>query len=74
MECDIQDEIDAYWAKSTEDSSESSYDWLKDRFGVSWQIIPNILSELTADSKKGPRVRSSLYENKKNAIATLLNA
>ncbi|NCA77019.1 MAG: hypothetical protein EOM90_11865 [Alphaproteobacteria bacterium] len=42
VECESQEEIDYYWEKLTEGGEESIYGWLKDKYGVSWQIIPAI--------------------------------
>lgn len=74
VECDTQDEIDTYWAKLTEGGSESQCGWLKDRFGVSWQIVPSILSKLMADPEKSQRVVQAFLKMKKMDIETLLKA
>jgi predicted 3-demethylubiquinone-9 3-methyltransferase (glyoxalase superfamily) len=63
-----------YWTKLTEGGSESQCGWLKDRFGVSWQIVPSILSELMSDPEKAPRVVQAFMKMKKFDIETLLNA
>ena len=49
VECKDQDEIDYYWDKLVEGGEESQCGWLKDRFGLSWQIVPTRLFELTGD-------------------------
>lgn len=74
VECETQEEIDDYWSKLTEGGSESQCGWLKDKFGVSWQIVPTILSELMSDSEKAPRVIQAFLKMKKFDIETLLNA
>jgi len=74
VECETQDEIDTYWNKLTEGGSESQCGWLKDRFGVSWQIVPAILSKLMADPEKAPRVLQAFLKMKKFDIETLLKA
>jgi predicted 3-demethylubiquinone-9 3-methyltransferase (glyoxalase superfamily) len=74
VECDTQEKIDDYWTKLTEDGSESQCGWLKDRFGVSWQIVPTILSQLMSDPEKAPRVVQAFMKMKKFDIETLLNA
>src|SRR3972149_1435547 len=56
VECETQKEIDNYWEKLTEGGEESMCGWLKDKFGVSWQIIPAILGKLMSDPEKAPRV------------------
>ncbi len=54
VECDTQEEVDEYWSKLTADGGEPGpCGWLKDRYGVSWQIIPRLLGELvTSDDKE----------------------
>lgn len=74
VECDTQDEIDTYWNLLTEGGEESQCGWLKDRFGVSWQIIPTVLSELMSDQEKAPRVIQAFMQMKKFDIETLLKA
>ncbi|MBA4276163.1 VOC family protein [Flavobacterium sp.] len=74
VECDTQEEIDAYWSKLTEGGSESQCGWLKDRFGVSWQIVPTVLSKLMSDPEKAPRVIQAFLKMKKMDIDTLLKA
>ncbi|MBF8189544.1 VOC family protein [Nonomuraea sp. K274] len=49
VDCGSQEEVDELWAKLTEGGQESECGWLKDRWGLSWQIIPNRLSELLSD-------------------------
>jgi predicted 3-demethylubiquinone-9 3-methyltransferase (glyoxalase superfamily) len=52
--CKTQQEIDRYWTKLTENGGEEGpFGWLKDRFGVSWQIVPEVLGELLSNSKSG---------------------
>jgi predicted 3-demethylubiquinone-9 3-methyltransferase (glyoxalase superfamily) len=48
--CDSQAEIDRYWTKLTDGGSEVACGWLKDRFGISWQVVPARLSELVSTS------------------------
>jgi predicted 3-demethylubiquinone-9 3-methyltransferase (glyoxalase superfamily) len=49
VDCESQDEVDELWAKLTDGGEESQCGWLKDRWGLSWQIIPRRLSELLSD-------------------------
>ncbi|MFI7130296.1 VOC family protein [Nonomuraea sp. NPDC050153] len=49
VDCDSQEEVDELWAKLTEGGEESQCGWLKDRYGLSWQIIPTRLQELLGD-------------------------
>lgn len=73
--CDTQDEIDHYWHKLTADGGEESMcGWLKDKFGVSWQVVPSILGELLSDPAKGHRVIQAFLQMKKFDIETLKNA
>jgi len=49
IHCDTQDEVDRYWARLTEGGEPGPCGWLKDRFGLSWQIVPKLLFELQSD-------------------------
>lgn len=49
VECRDQDEVDHYWDRLVEGGEESQCGWLKDRYGLSWQIVPDRLTELTTD-------------------------
>lgn len=72
VECETQDEIDFYWNTLTADGgAESMCGWLKDKFGVSWQIIPKKLSQLMTDGERSGRVMQALLKMKKLDIATL---
>lgn len=74
VECETQTEIDHYWSKLTEGGSESMCGWLKDKFGVSWQIVPTVLGDLMSDSVRAPRVMEAFLKMKKFDIETLLKA
>lgn len=74
VECDTQDEIDEYWELLTDGGVESMCGWLKDKFGVSWQIIPAILPKLMSDPEKAPGVIKALMSMKKLDINLLKNA
>ena len=74
VECDTQEEIDFFWEAFTKEGEESMCGWCKDRFGVSWQIIPGILKELMSDTERGPRVMEAFLKMKKFDIGTLLKA
>jgi predicted 3-demethylubiquinone-9 3-methyltransferase (glyoxalase superfamily) len=75
VDCDTQEQIDHYWDKLTADGGEESMcGWLKDKFGVSWQIVPAILGKLMSDPEKGPRVVQAFLKMKKFDIETLMNA
>ncbi len=72
--CDTQQEIDHYWNKLTEGGSEGQCGWLKDKFGVSWQIVPSVLGKLLSDPLKAPRVTQAFLQMKKFDIEKLLKA
>jgi predicted 3-demethylubiquinone-9 3-methyltransferase (glyoxalase superfamily) len=75
--CKTQDEIDNYWSRLTADGGqESQCGWLKDKFGLSWQIIPANIGELMSDPdpQKSGRVMQALLQMKKLDIAKLQKA
>lgn len=75
VECDDQNEIDHYWHKLTAGGAASQCGWLKDKFGLSWQIIPKRLGELMkGDAQKSQRVMQVLMSMGKIEIAKLEEA
>jgi predicted 3-demethylubiquinone-9 3-methyltransferase (glyoxalase superfamily) len=72
--CDTQEEIDHYWNKLTMGGSESQCGWLKDKFGLSWQIVPSILPKLMSDPTRAERVTKAFLQMKKFDIETLKRA
>ena len=72
--CENQEEIDYFWTKLTKGGEESMCGWLKDKFGLSWQIVPSILGKLVSDPEKGQRVVQAFLQMRKFDIQTLLNA
>ncbi|MCX6256522.1 MAG: VOC family protein [Bacteroidia bacterium] len=72
--CETQEEIDNYWDKLTDGGQESQCGWLKDKFGVSWQIVPSILFSLMNDPSKAGRVTNAFLQMKKFDIEKLLQA
>ncbi|HZB14139.1 MAG TPA: VOC family protein [Chryseolinea sp.] len=74
VDCETQEEIDFYWDKLVAGGSESQCGWLKDKFGVSWQIVPTVLGKLMSDPEKGQRVVQAFMKMKKFNIEKLLNA
>lgn len=74
VECNTQEEIDYYWNKLTEGGVESRCGWLKDKFGVSWQIVPAILGKLMSNPEKSQRVMQVFMQMKKFDIEKLINA
>src|SRR5919202_6035220 len=73
VECDDQEEVDRYWTKLGEGGEEGPCGWLKDRFGVSWQIVPKKLPELLSDPdpEKAQRAMSAMLRMNKIDIAAL---
>jgi predicted 3-demethylubiquinone-9 3-methyltransferase (glyoxalase superfamily) len=74
VSCKDQEEIDYFWNKLTEGGEESQCGWLKDKFGVSWQIVPAVLGELMSDPERSERVVQAFMKMKKFDIEKLLNA
>jgi predicted 3-demethylubiquinone-9 3-methyltransferase (glyoxalase superfamily) len=72
--CDTQDEIDYYWSKLSEGGEESQCGWLKDKYGLSWQVIPSILPELMSDPERSGRVTEAFMKMKKFDIEKLKRA
>ncbi len=72
--CDDQEEIDYYWNKLSEGGEESQCGWLKDKFGVSWQIVPSVLGKLMSDPAKRDNVMNVVMKSKKFDIEELENA
>ena len=72
--CDTQEEIDYYWNKLTKEGSEGQCGWLKDKYGVSWQIVPAILPKLMTDPSKAARVTKAFLQMKKFDIETIKKA
>ena len=71
VNCETQDEVDRLWAKLSEGGETSRCGWLKDKFGISWQVVPRILGELMADRdpQKSRRVMSAMLQMDKLDIA-----
>jgi predicted 3-demethylubiquinone-9 3-methyltransferase (glyoxalase superfamily) len=76
VKCETQDEIDYYWDKLSAGGSESRCGWLKDKFGLSWQIVPPILGELLGDKdpKKANNVMQAMLKMGKLDISLLEEA
>jgi predicted 3-demethylubiquinone-9 3-methyltransferase (glyoxalase superfamily) len=73
MFCDDQDEIDYYWGKLTEEGEAGDCGWLKDKYGVSWQVLPAALVDMVADpdAEKAARTTEAMLAMKKLDIAEL---
>jgi predicted 3-demethylubiquinone-9 3-methyltransferase (glyoxalase superfamily) len=76
VSCKDQDEVDAYWNALSECGEEGPCGWLKDRFGVSWQIVPTALPKLLgdADRERSQRVMQAMLGMKKIEIDELERA
>ncbi len=76
VSCNTQEEIDYYWNRFIEGGSDDQCGWLTDKFGVTWQIIPTILSELLfeKDPVKAKRVMDAMMKMKKLIIQDLIDA
>ena len=77
VNCESQDEVDYFWEKLTADGgAESQCGWLKDKYGLSWQVVPKILLELLQDkdAEKSKRVMHAMMQMKKIDVPTLKRA
>ena len=74
--CETQEEIDEVWARLTEGGEDGPCGWLKDRFGVSWQVVPSALGQMMSDPKSGnpAKVMEALLKMRKLDLATLERA
>jgi predicted 3-demethylubiquinone-9 3-methyltransferase (glyoxalase superfamily) len=74
--CDTQAEVDYFWSKLAEGGSESFCGWVKDKFGLSWQVVPSIVPEMlqSGQSDKAQRVFGAIMKMRKIDIATLQKA
>lgn len=76
VNCETQEEVDELWAKLSEGGEQGPCGWMKDRFGVSWQIIPSALGELLQDEdpRKAGNVMQAMLQMTKIDIAGLKRA
>lgn len=76
IDCATQDDVDHYWSRLTDGGEEGPCGWLKDRYGVSWQVVPQRLLDLLRDSdaETAARVTTCLYGMKKLDITALEQA
>jgi predicted 3-demethylubiquinone-9 3-methyltransferase (glyoxalase superfamily) len=74
--CETQEEIDEVWSRLTDGGEEGPCGWLKDRFGVSWQVVPSALGQMMGDPKSGnpAKVMEALLKMRKLDLATLKQA
>jgi len=76
VSCETQEEVDAYWGKLSEGGEEGPCGWLKDKFGLSWQIVPAALPRLLGDpdTAKSQRVTQAMLQMKKIEVDLLERA
>lgn len=76
IECETQEEVDYFWTKLSEGGEEGQCGWLKDRYGLSWQVVPTGMEELFADPDKGraERAMKAMLGMRKLDIAALRRA
>ena len=76
IDCETQEEIDYYWGRLSEGGSEGPCGWLKDRFGLSWQVVPTGMEELFADPdpKRAERAMAAMLKMGKIDLAELRRA
>jgi predicted 3-demethylubiquinone-9 3-methyltransferase (glyoxalase superfamily) len=76
VNCDSQEEVDYFWARLSEGGEEGPCGWLKDRFGLSWQVTPTRLYELISDPdpERSQRAMQAMMSMKKIEIAALEEA
>lgn len=74
IHCQTQEEIDYYWNSFTQGGEESMCGWLKDKFGVSWQVIPTILSEIMSDPDKAGKAAKAFMAMRKLDIEQIVQA
>lgn len=72
--CETQEEIDYYWERFTEGGEESMCGWLKDRFGVSWQIVPTALEKILSDPAKAGKAAQAFMSMRKLDIEQIVQA
>lgn len=76
VNCETQEEVDALWSKLTEGGEEGQCGWLKDRYGLSWQIVPTVLGDLLGDPdpQKAQNVMQAMLKMRKLDVAALRRA
>jgi predicted 3-demethylubiquinone-9 3-methyltransferase (glyoxalase superfamily) len=74
VHCETQEEIDYYWGKLSADPAAEQCGWLKDKYGLSWQIFPTVLGEMLKEKEKSARVTAAFLKMKKFDIEALKRA
>ena len=76
VNCENQEEVDHFWERLSERGEQGPCGWLKDRYGLSWQVVPTVLSEMLRDEdpKRAERVMAAMLQMKKIEIEPLRQA
>jgi predicted 3-demethylubiquinone-9 3-methyltransferase (glyoxalase superfamily) len=76
VNCETQEEVDAFWEKLSEGGEKQQCGWLKDKYGLSWQIVPTVLGEMMQDkdAEKSQRVMKAMLQMNKIDIECLKQA
>jgi predicted 3-demethylubiquinone-9 3-methyltransferase (glyoxalase superfamily) len=74
VNCDTQQEIDYYWEKLSAGGNPGQCGWLKDKYGLSWQVVPSVIGKLMNDPRKAKRVMAEVTKMGKLDIATMERA
>lgn len=74
INCDSQDEVDYFWGRLSDGGEKEMCGWVRDKFGVSWQVVPVALFELMSDPSKAPAVTETMLTMKKLDIRKLQEA
>jgi len=76
VHCETQEEVDKFWEKLAEGGEKQRCGWLRDKFGVSWQVVPTVLGQLLQDkdAEKSKRVMNAMLQMEKLDIAGLKRA
>ena len=76
VNCQTQEEVDHFWSKLSAGGQDVQCGWLKDRFGVSWQVVPTVLSEMLQDKdpEKSKRVMAAMLKMRKISVEGLKHA
>lgn len=74
INCETQEEIDYYWERLTDGGQESMCGWLKDKFGVSWQVVPWNIAEMISDPVRADRIMKVIFGMRKLNMEMINNA
>ena len=74
VNCETQDEVDHFWDRLSEDGEKDMCGWVRDKFGVSWQVVPAVLSDMLSDASKSGKVMEALPQMYKIDISQLQDA